>query len=143
MTLLILPEFPNSLADPFVITSNFDECYNCIAWAYGDSTKWYWPDEHGLAFWPNDIPHETTLTAFQALFERIGYEICDNGVYESGYEKIAIFTNEDKSPTHAAKQLNNDTWSSKLEIANDVSHTILSISSGAYGSVAIYMRRLK
>ena len=35
------PSFPNSVSEPFKITSPNDIKYNCIAWACGDDTKWY------------------------------------------------------------------------------------------------------
>jgi hypothetical protein len=67
------PPFPNSRIDPFLITSPQTSSYNCIAWAFGDNSKWYWPDSSNIYFWPSDIPRQETLDSFIKLFESIGY----------------------------------------------------------------------
>ena len=100
------PPFPNSKIDPFLITSPQTTHYNCIAWAYGDNTKWYWPDSSGLYFWPADIPREEKIQSFVKLFESIGYEVCDNNDLEKGYLKIALYADSIGNPTHAARQCN-------------------------------------
>jgi len=98
---LTTPLFPNSLTDPFIVTSEPTLVYNCIAWAYEDFTEWYWPD-YG-SFWPANIPREVTLSAFQLLFEHKGYEVCENHSLEHGFQKIAIYSDADNTPTHAAR----------------------------------------
>ena len=45
-------------------------------------------------------------------------------------------------PTHAARQLPDGSWTSKLGQNIDVQHTIFSIQDGDYGSVAVFMRRI-
>ena len=71
------PPCPNSKIDPFFITSPKTTYYNCIAWAYGDNTKWYWPDGNNIYFWPKDIPREENVENFVLLFKKIGFEVCD------------------------------------------------------------------
>ena len=46
-------------------------------------------------------------------------------------------------PTHAAKQIDEHKWSSKLGEHHDVSHTIKSIEDGLYGKAIIFMKRKK
>jgi hypothetical protein len=135
---LSIKEFPNSIKEPFIITSKQTSNYNCIAWAFGDETKWYWPDD--ISFWPSGIPNEPTIQSFIELFKLQGYENCDNGNLESGYVKVAIYTKNNK-PSHAAKQLSNGFWSSKLGQGNDVSHTINSMTDGFYGNIEVFMKR--
>lgn len=140
MSFLSHPKFPNSFHDPFLITSNYTPNYNCIAWAFGDNTKWYWPDPSHIYFWPSGIARTEELSSFVELYSLIGYEICADGRHCNGIEKIAIFTN-DNVPTHAARQLNNGKWTSKLGQNIDVCHSISSIEGGEYGYVEIYMQR--
>ncbi len=135
---MFFPDFPNTSIQEFVITSPKDPIYNCIAWAYGVNDIWFWP--HPYAFWPAGIPKELTLEAFVKLFERIGFQICNNGNYESGLDKIAIYEKDNK-PTHAAKLLQGDIWSSKLGNDFDVSHTLFSMQDGFYGNVSVFMKR--
>jgi hypothetical protein len=133
--------FPNSISEPFIKTSQDTISYNCIAWAYEDSTKCYWPD--GIYFWPDDIPCIATLDNFILLFRKIGYEVCDNGDLENDYEKVAIYCNNFNEPKHAARQLEDGFWTSKLGPYIDVSHTISGMSNGVYGNVEVYMKRKK
>ena len=135
---MFFPEFPNTLIQDFVITSPKDPFYNCIAWAYGVNDAWFWP--HPYAFWPAGIPKELTLDAFIKLFEGIGFLVCSNGNYEIGFDKIAIYE-KDNIPTHAAKLLINDVWSSKLGDNFDISHTLFSMQDGVYGNASTFMKR--
>jgi len=133
--------FPNTKQAPFILTSPKTSSYNCIAWACGDNTKWYWPDASNIYFWPNDVPREETIDSFIKLFEKFGYSICDNGDYEVEFEKVAIYGTSESIPTHAARQLPDGTWTSKLGQNVDVSHSIFSMSDGDYGNVLIYLKR--
>lgn len=141
MSFVSIPQFPNSFIDPFLITSNYTTSYNCIAWAYEDDTRWYWPDPSNIYYWPENIPREVTLNAFIHLFSAIGYEICPDETSELNYCKIAIFIDLSGIPTHASRQLLNGFWTSKLGVEIDVQHTIRSMEGGDYGTVAIYMKR--
>ncbi len=139
---LNFPNFPNSINEPFLLTSPKTTHYNCIAWAYEDNSKWYWPDANGFAFWPSEIPREENLNSFIELFKLKNYEICENGQLEIGFIKIAIYCNKEGSPTHAARQLPNGFWTSKLGMFFDVSHTLFSMENGEYGNVAVFMKRI-
>lgn len=143
MKLIKIPIFPNSSIEPFAVTSPYTTEYNCIAWAFGDNTKWYWPDPSNIYYWPNNIQREINIEAFIKLFQSIGYAVCDNNNLEDKYDKIAIFTDNSNIPTHAARQLDNGYWTSKLGRDIDVQHTIKSIEEGAYGMAKIFMKRKK
>lgn len=136
-----IPIFPNSLFDPFLITSNQTPTYNCIAWAYEDNSRWYWPDPDNMYYWPLDVPRSLEIASFIILFEKIGYTCCSDGSLEDGYLKVAIFADSKNIPTHAARQLKNGYWTSKLGKAIDVQHSINAISHGSYGDVVVYMKR--
>ena len=133
--------FPNSEEEPFIKTSEATHTYNCVAWALGDNTRFYWPKAGPEYYWPKDIPLETTIEAFILLFESVGYSLCKTPDFEEGFEKIAIYIDEDEIPTHVAKPLNNQLWTSKLGQLEDVSHTFFTLSEGLYGEAAYFMKR--
>lgn len=135
------PKFPNSRIDPFLLTSPNTTIYNCIAWAFGVIDRWFWPDIAGIYYWPDSVPRVETIEAFINLFESIGYKVCDNGNFENSFQKVAIYADSNGKPTHAARQLRNGLWTSKLGQSYDVTHTIHSMSDGVYGNVRVFMKR--
>ena len=137
-------EFPNLHPQNYSITSPRKNRYNCIAWAAGCETRWWWPAEKG--FWPEGIPREVTLAAFVAAFDTLGYEPCGDGSLEQGYEKIALFARKEHDgtlvPTHAAKQLSNGRWTSKLGALHDIEHLkVEDVNGPGYGAPVQFMSR--
>lgn len=131
--------FPHLQRTGYAVTSPIDANYNCIAWAAGDVDRWWWPNPDG--YWPEDVPREETLEAFIAVYERFGYGVCDDGKVEEGFEKLAIYAVNDV-PTHAARQLSDGTWTSKLGEDHDISHFLPDgLFSATYGRVAVWMKR--
>ena len=137
---ITLDSLPNSFVEPLVITSLATGNYNCIAWALEDTEHFYWTGPEEFFYWEADLPREETIDSFVQLFRQHGYEICENALKERGFTKIALFT-KDNIPTHAARQLLNGLWTSKLGILEDVRHTLFAISDGLYGSVALILKK--
>ena len=134
--------FPKLRISGYRIASPRTIEYNCIAWAAEETSKMvWWPDIQNLYFWPSYIPREETLEAFIMVFEQLGYSVCDDGEYEEGFEKIAIYANSNEKPTHAARQLSSDIWTSKLGRLEDIEHNIDALDGKNYGTVAIFMKR--
>jgi hypothetical protein len=53
---------PGLRATPFRVTSPTDPAYNCIAWAAGATTDWWWPlDDARKCFWPPGVPRTATF----------------------------------------------------------------------------------
>lgn len=136
------PRFPNSYKDPFKVKSPQTTDYNCIAWAVEIEDKDIWPEPrpYSSKYWPDNIPFEETLEAFIQFYESFGFEVCNNGKFEKKYLKIAIFT-KDGIPQHAARQLNESEWTSKLGHSYDVRHTLESMNGGEYGNVSQFMKK--
>jgi hypothetical protein len=135
--------FPGLRGSGYKVTSPPDDLYNCIAWAAGDVNSWWWPDEPDQpdsAFWPPGVPRLETLDTFRQAFATLGYEICDDGRPEPGYEKIALFA-LGGLPKHAARQLPNGRWTSKLGPMEDIEHELGALTGSVYGSVAFLMKR--
>jgi hypothetical protein len=118
--------------------------YNCIAWAADDTARLWWPDEDGDGFWPDGVKREVTLESFVQAFNTLGYVVCENGDLEEGFEKIAIYANL-STPTHAARQLRNGKWTSKLgfddRVGVDISHDSPELLTDVYGTVVQFMKR--
>jgi hypothetical protein len=114
--------------------------YNCIAFAVGDETQCWWPNEDG--YWPEGVAGEETVDAFVAAFATREYAKCDSGELEPNFEMIALYA-AGNIPTHAARQLRDGTWVSKLGALEDIQHaTLLELEVTAYGQVVCILRRL-
>jgi hypothetical protein len=132
-------EFPKLNGNNHRVTSDSDFRYNCIAWAYGENRKCFWPTDG--YHWPDNITRQGTIGAFIDLFSSIGYCLCDNQLFELGYEKVAIYVLNGE-PTHAARQLPTGKWTSKLGEEVDIEHDSPEVLDGPlYGSASIFMKR--
>ncbi|MBX9582766.1 MAG: hypothetical protein K2X87_20870 [Gemmataceae bacterium] len=130
--------FPDLTATNHYVTSPATSEYNCIAWAAGFSDEPWWPSgDPAVAYWPPSAPQEVTLPAFVAAFATLGYSPCPDGVVEPGYGKVALYT-LGGVPTHAARQLPDGRWSSKLGNWYDIAHAL---DGPVYGSPALFLRR--
>lgn len=133
--------FPNLRSDNHRVTSNADPSYNWFAWATHHTDRWLEPYPP-IGYWPADIPARLTLNNLTAVYEAAGWSRCDSPDLETGYEKIAIYTDRRGLPTHAARQLDSGKWTSKLGVSEDIEHDDLGAIEGSlYGAPARYMRR--
>jgi hypothetical protein len=135
-------EFPHLRQSRHRLTSALERSENCIAHAAGASGEW-WEPVIGR-YWPLGPPYYNyKIESLVRVFERLGYELCDSVESESGYEKIAIY-GIDNVYTHAARQLADGTWTSKLGPEDDISHAALNaLAGGCYGSVVRILKRVK
>lgn len=132
--------FPNLHPENYTVTSPSSNGYNCIAWAAQDTTLWWEPIDR--YFWPNSVPKDPGIASLIRLFEERGYQKCSDGSIEAGFEKVALYSVGDGDYTHAARQLANGKWTSKLGTEEDIEHSApADIAGGKYGSVELYMRR--
>jgi hypothetical protein len=139
-------DLPRLTAGTYIHASPCTRKYNCIAWAAEDTANKWWPDPFGIGKWPQGVPREATIDAFTQAFATLGYLLCQDSALEIGFEKIAIYANRETdgsvSPTHAAKQLPNGNWTSKLGDYEDIEHfTLDAVDGPAYGTAVCYMRR--
>jgi hypothetical protein len=86
------------------------------------------------------VPRDERIDSFIEAFKTLGYEICENGL-EVGFEKIAIYSLNGQ-PTHAARQLENGNWTSKLGRLEDIEHySTRAVEDFKYGRVVVFMKR--
>ena len=113
--------------------------YNCIAFTAGDTKRNWWPNE--MAHWPEDVPIKETVNSFLKLYQSLGYINCNDGSLENDFEKVAIYALKNKV-THAARQLPNGNWVSKIGHNVDVEHvTVEKLDGPLYGKVVRYLKR--
>ena len=139
----VIPQFFSRLKfEPFEVKSCRTVKYNCIAWAAGDEENVWWP---GGKYWPSGIRPEESVPAFVAAFATLGYVPCDSADFEPGFGKIALYVNERNSVTHAARQLPDGRWTSKLGPQWDINHLLEGVCglSPAYGRVAQILKRAR
>jgi hypothetical protein len=133
--------FPTLAQCGYAITSPADRVYNCIAWAAGVQNQWWWPDPMGVSPWPAGIRREETVEAFVEAYQSLGFLPCASEDLEEGFEKIALYALGD-SPKHAARQLPNGRWTSKLGELEDIEHNTLDGLAGHwYGRAVQVLRR--
>ena len=131
--------FPGLAISGYEITSEASGIYNCIAWAAGDNTVWW--DWHPRVYWPEFAPGSPEVEALVQVFADLGYSICDNAELEAGYEKVAVYAINGRWE-HAARQLENGQWTSKLGEFEDITHpSPQDLTGELYGSVHCIMRR--
>ena len=82
------------------------------------------------------------MDAFIECFKFFGYEVCDNCELESSYKKVALYADVHGIPTHAARQLPNGKWTSKLGQSHDIEHTLDGLFSDSYGCVAKLFKKI-
>jgi len=134
--------FPNLQRNNYVVTSPTTAEYNCIAWAASDTDAWWEPDALFLSFWPDGVPRQYSLDSYIGAFMALGYTVCQGSEYENGYEKIALYIDQNKKPTHAARQLSSGHWTSKLGQLEDIEYNTLEGLIGTeYGTVTVIMKR--
>lgn len=123
--------------------------YNCAAWAAEDTTKRWDPMGY---YWPETVPRRLSMETLIAVYENIGYKICDNEIPETGFKKIAIYVDSSGMPKHVARQLIKGEWTSKLGDLEDVEHMCVQvwgkaiiqmklIDLSSYGKLATIMKK--
>ena len=130
--------FPRLTSDCYRRTSPPDVRYNCVAWATGDTKRWWQPG----VYWPVPTTRDDFgVGALEQAFMSLGYEACADESLEPAFEKVAIY-GFGFFYTHAARQLPNGKWTSKLGKAEDVEHeSPEDVAGGVYGEVVQFMRR--
>ena len=130
--------FPTLFSSSFEITSPPTKRYNCIAWAAGEEHVWWWP---GGRYWPDGVPKEESIEAFTQAYAKLGYVPCETPELETNSEKVALYAGADGRVLHAARQLSDGSWTSKLGEAWDIRHELDGLEGDNYGRVARVLKR--
>jgi hypothetical protein len=140
--------FPNLAEVGYEITSPKDSSHNCAAYAVGDTEhRWGgYSNRHLKSFgyyWPPNAQPGIGIAELVNAYKSIGFNICTDGEFEPGIEKVVLYIGDDGRWKHAAKQLPDGSWSSKIGVHSaDIMHrTPQALSNSDYGRVACYMSR--
>ncbi len=137
-------KWPQLSSTNYQVTSPKSQEYNCFAWAAGEDDRWWQPTPEEQFYWPIGVPKEETLEAYIQAYQTLGYEACNNYQRSVGYQKIAIYVNSIGILTHAARQLTNGKWTSKLGWLEDIEHELEGLVGDRYGVIGqILKRRVK
>lgn len=134
----LFKEYPRLAGEKFEIICPASDSYNCIAYAAGDPRQ-PWSDEPE-DYWPAQVTRSPSITGLENLFRWLGFKKCKGPRLEAGYQKVALYADKGLW-THAALQMPNGHWRSKLGKEILIEHqTLFSLTGTLYGRVYLCMR---
>jgi hypothetical protein len=131
---------PNLQGSPYVLTSAKDPRYNCVAFAVGDVSQFWYDVSINGYYWPPGARSADTIEGWTDVFEIHGYRETVDRSLELDYEKIAIYASAD-GPEHVARQRASGMWTSKAGKGRDFEHELEWLEGDFYGKVAKIMKR--
>jgi hypothetical protein len=137
--LALIEKFPALEGSGFDVTSPIDYGYNCIAWAAGGNSKWWWPG-NSETFWPAGCDRGVKVRSFVEAFQNLGYKKCKLEDDWTQFEYVAIYK-LNGSPSHAARQLEDGRWTSKTGPGWDITHPLAGLNGVEYGQPTLFMKR--
>jgi hypothetical protein len=140
--------FPNLRAAFWQFISPKNPIYNCIAWAAEETDCKWWPWKGVGVYWPPGVREDPSVDAFVEAYGTKGYTPCGmDACFEPNYNKVALYAKHGPSGLevqHAARQLANGCWTSKLGDEQDIEHhSLQDIEGPVYGRVVCILRRSK
>ena len=135
-------QMPLLAAEGYEVTSEATDEYNCIAYVVGETDRWWSHLADADYYWPEHASRTPFIQSLIEAFAGLGYEPCEDASDEPGFSKVALYADAQGHWTHAAVQLLDGQWSSKLGIYEDISHRAPeSLDPDFYGGVHCLMRR--
>ena len=117
--------------------------YNCLAWALGDCEQNWSPTLQGGYYWPPEmVVGVPVLSVVTDVFRTQGYAECGDSALVPGAEKVALYADSLREVRHAARQLHNGWWASKMGDLADIEHAAVdAVECELYGKVAMILCR--
>ena len=81
--------FPKLAAEGFEIVDPPSNRYNCIAFAVGDTGKWW--SVHQPDYWPAHATRSNRIDSLMEVFARLGFKRCCDSRTEPGFGKVALY----------------------------------------------------
>ena len=135
-------DLPHLAAEGYELTSDPTDEYNCIAYAAGETDRWWSHAEGHDYYWPEHASRSSSIASLIEVFAGLGYEMCGDAEDDPRFRKVALYADRRGDWTHAAVQLPDGEWGSKLGLYEDISHhTPESLDPYLYGEVHCFMRR--
>lgn len=116
--------------------------YNCLSWAVERIDTFFDPLYHLPGYsWPPGVIRSWSIEGCSGVLEFYGYVRCDDGSFEDGVTKVVMFLGNGV-PTHFARQVQGDKWTSKLGDAIDIVHDDLEcIICEGYGEPRYFFKK--
>jgi hypothetical protein len=133
-------DFPLLASGDYCVTSDKDVRYNCIAWAVGDISNFWYDLEIRGYYWPPGVPSADTLDGWIGVFRLHGYAEAESAELEPDYEKVAIYAGPE-GPEHVARQKASGAWTSKMGKGHDIEHPLNALEGDLMGTVVRIMKR--
>lgn len=136
---------PRLTGENCVAHSDPTEDYNCLAFAAGQVQCWWEPYiippmRPGI-YWPAGVTPDNTVEAWCEALATVGFAVCGDTSHDSELVKVVVYRSGDTA-THAARQLRDGRWVSKLGDEADVIHLRPEdVGGGIYGEVACVLAR--
>lgn len=125
--------------------------YNCFAWAVGRTDIFLAPDPPPwpgvVAYWPAGIPRDRSLEAFVECFATFDFALGERDHSGREFERIVLYGKADE-PRHAARQLADGRWSSKLGHLEIIEHELNAFEGATaefadFGPVLAFLERAR
>lgn len=84
-------QFPALAAAGYEIIGEPTDEYNCIAYAAGETHRWWSNEDSVQLYWPEPAGRTPLIASLIAVFTNLGYEPADDDSVEAGYVKVALF----------------------------------------------------
>lgn len=81
------------------------------------------------------------LAIFVEAIKTEGFQTCDDGEWEDGFRKIAIFYDKKDEFTHAVLLVSKGVWKSKWGRESDFVHSLNDVHSHDFGNKCVFMKR--
>jgi hypothetical protein len=91
-------------------------------------------------YWPPTAPRKYTLEAYEQAFATEGFIKCSNDSYDVRVTRVVVFA-IGNWPTHAARQLSINEWTSKLGQSHDITHELQGVTGKEYGNPLLFLCR--
>ena len=138
----ILDLFPALIGTAWEKTSEPDEQYNCLAWAFGAQDAWWQAERVRGYYWPPGVSRENTIENWTNIAATHGFELCADAMLEAGWEKVAIYVDSDGEPAHIVRSSKNGGWFSKLGKLEDIWHeSLVSLECKDYGKPTVFLKK--
>jgi len=132
---------PGLLLTGYTIKSCKDPSYNCVAFALGDLTHYWYDVKVRGYYWPPGMPSADTVEGWTAVFAVHGYVETEDSGLEPDFEKVAIYVSAE-CPEHVARQIASGAWVSKMGKGYDIEHpTLEALESMRLGKLSKVMKR--
>lgn len=131
--------FPKLAAEGFEIVDPPSNQYNCIAFAAGDTGKWW--SIHQPDYWPTHATRSNSIESLVEVFAGLGFERCRDSRTEPGFGKVALYQQQG-AWTHAAVQTPRRVWLGRTDPGLIIEHRNPELlAGGAYGNPTTHMQR--